>query len=180
MCRKRSPLRQCQLWYRLAGGVLEISIGHFRLHVSEAVEVVWAVGRKELVDEFEIGMGHIETQIWKGTLGLVFPFLAYYIQLPIRVNLTSGVCLFLLDDEAGLWGYYAPSCPTTAEVQRAHDVINLQMWTRSISNREAVRQMADECLLHSEACAQTKNPRRHHGVGGQVSSCGYFLHSSGV
>jgi hypothetical protein len=58
LCRKRPPLRQCQLWYRLAGGVLEISIGHFRLHVSEAVEVVLAVGRKELVDEFEIGMGH--------------------------------------------------------------------------------------------------------------------------
>ena len=52
---------------------------------------------------------------------------------------------FWVDDEAGLWGCYAPSCPTN-ENGRAHDVINLRMMSKNIAIRDAIRELAAECL----------------------------------
>lgn len=49
-----------------------------------------------------------------------------------------------VDDEAGLWGCYAPLCPTNAKGVKAHDVINLRQWAKHSSVRDAIRDLADE------------------------------------
>lgn len=62
-------------------------------------------------------------------------------------------CVFHHDDSpslwvnptSGLWGCNASSCPAH-DGRRAHDVINARALWRSISNQEAIKQLADEFL----------------------------------
>jgi hypothetical protein len=53
---------------------------------------------------------------------------------------------FWVDDRAGLWGCYSPTCPTNAGGQKAHDVINLRAFAENISLKDAIKQLADELL----------------------------------
>ncbi len=57
---------------------------------------------------------------------------------------------FWVDDEAGLWGCYSPSCTTNAGGQKAHDVINLRAMWKGVSVQDAIRQLAYEVLSRRE------------------------------
>ncbi len=45
------------------------------------------------------------------------------------------------------WGCYAPGCESNVGGERAHDVVNYRALSRGLSNREAIRQLANELLL---------------------------------
>lgn len=47
-----------------------------------------------------------------------------------------------VNPESGLWGCNQPRCPAAG----VHDVINFRAWRRGISNSEAIRELARECL----------------------------------
>ena len=45
------------------------------------------------------------------------------------------------------WGCYAPAYESNVGGERAHDVVNYRALSHGLSNREAIRQLANELLL---------------------------------
>ncbi len=45
------------------------------------------------------------------------------------------------------WGCYAPGCASNVGGEKAHDVVNYRALWRGLSNREAIRQLANELFL---------------------------------
>ncbi len=45
------------------------------------------------------------------------------------------------------WGCYAPGCESNVGGEKAHDVVNYRALSRGLSNREAIRQLANELFL---------------------------------